>query len=530
MTTGDIPAAELGDGDVDLFDAHVTGVLEAHDAPLRALRFTRCRFDVPPALSEGHVRRLEFDDCVLPGLDARRLRCRGDLVLSGTSVHGPVELGDATVGGEISLRDSGIAAVRARRLSVGGDLVLAGAVLDGADGVAFDGRGMRVGGGVLGEDDVRIGVTATGAVVLADARVGGAVTLRQARLADVVADRARLTGDVDLTEARLRSLSLVGATVGGSLVLGAVQVDEEPLSLDRARVAGDVHLAFALVHTGLRLVDTWIGGDLRASNAELRGVSAARAHVAGDVDLAHTRSDDGFRLSDMDVGGRVDLSGASLHDPGGLALDLRDTRIGDGLRLADLAAEGTVVLSGAAVRGRVDLRGAHLAARAVALDACRLVTGELGLAVEDAPRGRVDLRYARCSLLNDNRFLWGAGGGVELAGFDYLRLEPRLEDGPAVRRRLVQLRRASRRFTPDAYDRLAAVLRSDGQEVDAATVLVEKQRLRYAERARAVGWAGPAVTAWSLVMRSLTGYGYRMGRGFAVLLLMALAAVLLGPW
>ncbi|MBB5957024.1 uncharacterized protein YjbI with pentapeptide repeats [Saccharothrix tamanrassetensis] len=526
MTTGEIPAAELVGGDVDVVDAHVTGVLELPDAAPRTLRFTRCRFDRPPVLREAAVRRLEFDDCELPGLDARRLGCRGDLVLTRSSVHGPVELGDAAVGGEVSLRHSRIATLRANRLTVGGDLCLAGAVLDGADGVALDGRGMRIGGGVLGEDDDHIGATATGAVVLADARIGGAVSLRQARLADLVADRARLTGDVDLTEARLRSLCLVGATVGGSLVLGAMEVDEEALALDRVRVAGDVHLAFALVKAGVRLVDGWIGGDLRASRVELGGMSGARVHVTGDVDLGQARSDDGVRLPGMEVGGQVDLSGAALHGPGGVALDLREARVGDELRLADMAAEGTVDLSGATVRGRVELRGAHLGARAVALAACRLVTGELGLAVEDAPQGRVDLRYARCASLHDNRFLWSAGGGVELAGFDYLRLEPRLEDRTAVRRRLALLRDATRRFTPDAYDRLAAVLRSDGQEVDADTVLVEKQRLRYAERARAVGWAGPAVTAWSVLMRSLTGYGYRMWRGISVLLLVALVVFL----
>ncbi|WP_433261998.1 hypothetical protein ACQPZF_28320 [Actinosynnema sp. CS-041913] len=527
MTSGEIPAAELVGEDVEVVDARVTGVLELPDGPPRALRFTRCRFDRPPVLREAAVRRLEFEDCELPGLDARRMRCRGDLVLAGSSVHGAVELGDAVVGGEVSLRDSRIAMLRAHRLAVGGDLHLAGAVLDGADGVALDGRGMRVGGGVLGEDDVRIGVTATGAVVLADARIGGAVSLRQARLADLVADRARLTGDVDLTEARLRSLCLVGASVGGSLVLGAVEVDEDLVTLDRARVAGHVHLAFALVKSGVRLVDARIGGDLRASRVELRGMSGARARITGDVDLTQARSDSGVLLPGMDVGGRVDLSGAALHDPGGVALDLRDVRVGDELVLSDMAAEGTVDLSGATVRGRVDLRGAHLGARTVALAACRLVTGELRLAVEDAPPGRVDLQYARCASLQDNRFLWDAGGGVELAGFDYLRLEPRLDDRPAVRRRLAQLRRATRRFTPDAYDRLAAVLRSDGQEVDADTVLVEKQRLRYVERARAAGWAGPVVTAWSLLMRALTGYGYRMWRGVVVLVLVALVVFLL---
>jgi len=526
MTTGEIPAADLAGADVEVVDAHVTGVLELPDAPPRTLRFTRCRFDRSPVLREAAVRRVEFDDCELPGLDARRLRCRGDLVLTRCSVHGPVELGDAEVGGEVSVRDSRVAALRAHRLAVGGDLHLAGSVLDGADGVALDGRGMRVGGGVLGEDEVRIGVTATGAVVLTDARVGGAVSLRQARLADLLADRARLTGDVDLTEARLRSLRLVGAVVGGSLVLGAVEVEEDALALDRLRVAGDVHLAFALVRTGVRLVDARIGGDLRAVRAELRGIRGARARVTGDVDLAQARSDEGVRLAGVDVGGRVDLSGAALHGPGGVALDLRGARVGEELELADLAAEGTVDLSGASVRGRVDLRGAHLGARVVSLAACRLVADALRLAVEDAPPGRVDLRYARCSSLQDNGFLWGAGGGVELAGFDYLSLEPRLEGRPAVRRRLALLGRATRRFTPDAYDRLAAVLRSDGREVDAATVLVEKHRRRYAERARAAGWAGPAVTAWSLLVRSLTGYGHRLWRGVAALAVLALVAFL----
>lgn len=508
MTTGEVPAAQLVGEDVEVVGARVTGVLDLTDAPASTLRFVRCRFDEPPVLREASMRALEFHGCELPGLDARRLRCRGDVVLAGTVVHGAVELGDAEVGGELSFEDSRVGAVFARRVCVGGDVHLAGAALGEVDGVSVDLRGARVGGGVLGENEVRIGVTAEGSLLLADARVGGALCLRQSRVGAVGADRARLVGDLDATEARLLSLSLVGASVGGSLVLGAAEADG--LVLDRVRVAGHVHLAFALVRSGVSLVDARVGGDLRASCAELHNFVGTRARVTGDVDLEQLRVEDVVCLSAADVGGVLDLSGADLAG----ALDLSAARIAGELRMGDLAAQGTVDLSGAAVRCRVDLRGAHLGAR---LDACGLVTWELRLAVEDPPRGRVDLRDARCATLRDNGFLWGARGGVELTGFGYRRLEPRLEDRVAVRRRLSQLRSATDRFTPDAYDRLADVLRLDGRESEAAAVLVEKQRLRYAERARAAGWAGPVVTAWSSLLLGLTGYGYRLGRGFAFL-------------
>ncbi|MFI9815009.1 hypothetical protein [Saccharothrix variisporea] len=520
MTTGEVPAAQLVGEDVEVVGARVTGVLDLTDAPVRTLRFVRCRFDEPPVLREASVRGLEFHGCELPGLDARRLRCRGDVVLAGTVVRGAVELGDAEVGGELSFEDSRVGAVVARRVCVGGDVRLAGAALGELDDVSLDLRGARVGGSVLGENEFRIGVTAQGAVLLGDARLGGALTLRQSRWGALDADRSRVVGDVDLTEAQVRTLSVVGASVGGSLVLGAAQADD--VSLDRVRVAGHVHLAFALVRSGVTLVDARIGGDLRASRAELRDLVGTRARVTGDVDLGQLRGEDAVRLPAADVGGSLDLSGADLSGP----LDLCAARIGDELKLGDLAVEGTLDLSAATVRCLVDLRGAHLGAR---LDACGLVTRELRLTVEDPPHGRVDLRDARCATLRDNGSFWCARGGVDLTGLDYRRLEPRLSDRAAVRRRLSQLRAATVRFTPDAYDRLAEVLRSEGQEAGAAAVLVEKQRLQYAERARSAGWAGPAVTAWSSVVRSLTGYGYRMGRGVAALVAVAALVVLLVP-
>ncbi|WP_309112124.1 hypothetical protein [Saccharothrix sp.] len=520
MTTGEVPAAQLVGEDVEVVGARVTGVLDLTDAPPSTLRFVRCTFDEAPVLREAAVRGLEFHGCELPGLDARRLRCRGDVVLAGTVVRGAVELGDAEVGGEVSVEDSRIGAVLARRLSVGGDVRLAGAALGEVDGVSLDLRGARVAGGVLGENEVRIGVTAEGSLLLSDAKVGGALCLRQSRVGVVDADRVRLAGDVDLTEASARSLSLVGGFVGGSLVLGMASADS--FGLDRARVAGHVHLAFALVRSAVSLVDARIGGDLRASCAELHDLVGMRARVTGDVDLEQLRGAGAVRLTGSEVGGQVDLSGAELAG----ALELSGLRVGGELRLGSLAVEGAVSLAGVAVRCRVDLRGAHLGAR---LDACGLVTCELDLAVEGPPRGRVDLRDARCATLLDNGFLWSARGGVELTGFGYRRLEPRLEDRVAVQRRLFQLRTAAVRFTPDAYDQLAAVLRADGREAEAAAVLVEKQRLRYAERARSAGWAGPAVTAWSSVVRGLTGYGYRMGRGVATLVAVAALVAFLVP-
>jgi hypothetical protein len=75
--------------------------------------------------------------------------------------------------------------------------------------------------------------------------------------------------------------------------------------------------------------------------------------------------------------------------------------------------------------------------------------------------------------------------------------------------RLRELKAAYPRFSPRAYDRLAAAYYDEGYRDDAERVLVEKMRMSYVADADRKSFTGWSVRLWSLLQRVLTGYGYR---------------------
>ncbi|MFB9688650.1 caspase family protein [Amycolatopsis plumensis] len=87
-----------------------------------------------------------------------------------------------------------------------------------------------------------------------------------------------------------------------------------------------------------------------------------------------------------------------------------------------------------------------------------------------------------------------------------------------ARESLKELRRRSPRFIPRHYDRLAAAYYDEGYETDSELVLMEKEHQRYAARADSLLVAGPVVRAWSWILRSFVGYGYRPARALNWLL------------
>lgn len=97
------------------------------------------------------------------------------------------------------------------------------------------------------------------------------------------------------------------------------------------------------------------------------------------------------------------------------------------------------------------------------------------------------------------------------------------EDYVPARDSLADLRKRSPRFIPRHYDRLAAAYYDDGYEADSEIVLMEKERQRYAARASGLLVAGPAVRAWSWMLRWFVGYGFRPARALNWLLVVIIA-------
>lgn len=158
-----------------------------------------------------------------------------------------------------------------------------------------------------------------------------------------------------------------------------------------------------------------------------------------------------------------------------------------------------------------------------ALNAFGLTTQELTMLPVEPPLGRVVLRQAQCELLSDNAELWEATGGLDVEDFTYDNFTIPVEstDEPRVRERLNWLRATGGgRYQPGPYDQLATVFRGNGNEEHAVTVLIEKQRRRYQEIAKATRRVfRPPVRLWSLLQRVTVSYGYRPMRALLWLLL-----------
>jgi hypothetical protein len=172
---------------------------------------------------------------------------------------------------------------------------------------------------------------------------------------------------------------------------------------------------------------------------------------------------------------------------------------------------------------------AEAAAIPSALNAFGAQTQELNLTLGRPAHGRIGLRQLRCTSLDDNEALWASTGGIDLDAFRYDSLTHAIEltDDAAVVRRLTWLRDAEQGgYSPGPYDQLAAMLRENGNEEHADTVLIEKQRRRYAALASGFRALGRPLVFWSWLQRSMVGYGYRPSRALAWLALLLVIGTL----
>jgi hypothetical protein len=346
------------------------------------------------------------------------------------------------------------------------------------------------------------------------------------------------------------TVRLPNAVVGGYLrlsgarLLGPHGASDRGIALlgDGMDVGGDLEARDsgrgALVCGGqLRLVDATVRGSASLSGIALSApggyaLLADRLRIGGELYLRRLACAGTVRLQNAEIGATLDCTGARLTSPRRRAdgtlrpsLDARAALVGKDLVCADgFAAAGGVRLRGADVRKSVQITGATLAGppaegRAVyALNAYGLTTSELVLRPAAAPTAPVRLVRASAATFADSALLWEAEGGVHIDGFDYAALhDTRAVD---VRTRLGWIRRVLPDYSPGPYDQLAAAYQRSGNEELARTVLMERQRRRYAE-------AAPVERAWGWLQRWTVGFGYRPWLAVAWLVLFA---ALGGTW
>jgi hypothetical protein len=192
------------------------------------------------------------------------------------------------------------------------------------------------------------------------------------------------------------------------------------------------------------------------------------------------------------------------------------------------SSQGEIRIRRAEIGRQTNFQGAELGSMLseTAINAYGLITQELRVDVASPPRGHVNLRHARCATLADNDKFWDATGHISLHDFRYDALaEPiELDDDAQVKHRLKLLRNAMGDiYRPGPYDQFATMLRNNGNEEHASTVLIDKQRWRYAALADGYRLLGFPVLLWSWLQRWIVGYGYRPMRALLWLLALLVA-------
>ncbi|MEU7554548.1 oxidoreductase [Streptomyces sp. NPDC044571] len=339
----------------------------------------------------------------------------------------------------------------------------------------------------------------------------------------------RFDSEIQLSETRFGTLRMINCAI-------------PRLDASRLHTEGDLHLPRCRVARGIRLTDAQIGTDLLISQAVVQRDNKGRAFAADGMSVAQD-----FQGELLETYGEVSLRGAKI----GVSMNLRGARLRNpygrrALNAPQLTVERTLYLTSIALdyvlgdsgsstppyglgqtptRGQraqrfecqgglrlddgrfgdaVDFYGARFTLtdeQEVSLR--RIQTPELRFVGERPEQGRVVLSGAKVVKLVDTSTSWPGPGGVAIEGFVYENLAPRGHFPLA--RRLAWVEAATPEYSPEPYERLAAVLRASGEDADAREVLLAKQRRRRAT-------LPPAVKAWGFLQDWTVVYGYRPGR------------------
>ncbi|MEU8198525.1 hypothetical protein AB0C10_32570 [Microbispora amethystogenes] len=518
----------------------------AYSTVRHSARFLSCHFERDPSLYWTRCPQMSFNGSHLPGLSGSNAQIDGHLRLEGCMFTGLVELRGAQLAGSLTMSYAqtsviglaidcdrlqagrGISAielkaagqVRFSNVKVSGTVIMDRAQLAAA-GTALTLDGLLADGGVLCK---RMAVT--GMVSLRNARVTGPFSFSGTRIDHP--GRMALRGSRVTAEGGLYFGG--GFTATGTVRLADSRIDRE-LNLDEAHLihpGGDALQAEELQVEGtvgarkltargrVDLTQARIAGSLNLDGADLDGTRTPAAGpdghrlVALDGDgmaiggglsgSGGFRAEGAVRLADARIGTFADFTGAYLRNPGGQALDAAGATIGRGLQCGrGFTAEGEVTLIGTTIGRHLYLNDATLSAPGGrALAAWQLEVRELYLRPRKAPEGTLDLRHARIGVLRDDPETWSRR---RQDGLVYDALDPML---PAARR-LAWLSGDGDGYVPQPYEQLAADYRRLGQDADARTVLLAKQRRR---RATLPLYA----RAWGLLQDITVGYGYRPAR------------------
>lgn len=542
--------------------ARIEGALDLRDcaggAGLPALALVECEIPVAVNLSHTRLARLSIEGSRLRFLIARETRIDGEFCFA--NVAPLAEDGDEAL------------YLRMRAAHIGGDVLGYGARLVRSANAGFsDARaivlfmqGARIGGNVmLGEK-----FSATGAISLAGAEIGGALDLSQASLANrddpetedavLLASTLRVRGTIFLLDGFKADgrINLEGAAIGGGVLIQDAAIKHEAstaLNLANAEVQNDLYLGGkitgpvslrgAQIKRNVSFLDLEVAQSGR-SDAPWQAMTASDLRVGGAMRLNGANIKGETNLSDARIDGMLALGGARFINNGGWALRASNIRVGGNLLLRIEDGEhapfgNKTVIEGAASfeRGRIEgalawqnleIRGKGAGGQGASFSiADATIAGPIeARAFTTQQDALIDASGATCAALDDDvKTGWGADGArLNLEGFTYGRLDGGAE---SWRARLGWLKRArgdEGRHSPQPFAQAAQVYARAGKREAARRILLAQHDLRSVSGAQ-----GPITWLLSSLFGLIAGYGLapiRVVRALALYLAIGVAGVL----
>ena len=523
---GRVPAVRIS-------GAAVTGSLNLSFAEIPyAMLLTDCTFAEELVLYGARTRHVNLSGSRFPGLYASDAQVGGLLWLENCRIERPLKLTGTQIDGSLSLCGAvvqGDPAVWANSLTVNRDFACSDMTINGEfrirgarvagttvfdrsrferpGGIAFNGDGLIAERGLF----CREGFTCAGEARLEDARIGRTLTMTGARLENsggvaLNADRARVDGSFLLNEgfSAHGEVRMQAASIAGTLVLhGAELANPSGRALNAHLITVETSMRASrgfIAHGEIYLDAAHVRGSINLDGAHLRNpghtaLRASRIEVTGGLFCSHGFSSQGdIRLVDARIGARLAFSHASLSNPSGTALSAQGITVGGTMDLSDgFTARGEIRMSSAKV---ADILSFQDAGQINGYVDCRHIRAATLLLTSQAPiGGTLDLRHAQIGVLDDD-----PANGPALMMLDGCTYES-LETPLSAQDRLDWLATAGR-YQPQPYEQLAVTYRALGQDADARTVLLAKQRRR---RLTLPWWN----RMWGLAQDWTVGYGYR---------------------
>jgi hypothetical protein len=506
-------------GEARLLDAHIAGQLNLTGA----------------TVSNPNGRSLSLDRVKIDGgMYCSGMTATGQLRLLGTQVAGELTMNDASIdnaqrvvieGYSLSVAGS----MFCQRLKAQGEVRLVGSHITGQldlNGAQFTNPGQNA----LTADGITVdsitlcgaGFHATGAVRLPHAQLSKVVTMSGGAHFEnpggvgLQAQGLTLNGDLVGEGTRVDGeLRLAASTITGQLDLRNTNIEnrgDTAVDLDGSVVGQDVLLTNAHLIGELRMMDARLGAQLMLTEAKLDNdgdiaLRADRVAIAAGL-FGHSLQVTGMvRLAAAHIVGELSLEDARLEGArDGTALHGERLSAGDVLCQGTFHAIGEVRLVGAQIAGQLGLRGATLdSTNCPALNFQQATADSLWLPGVTISSGIVDLTAAKVATLYDKPPDWPPACKD---GFEYADLQPyAAASGEAGR--LEWLSRSPEGYRPQPYEQLAAYYRKLGNDQEARTVLLAKQRRRRSTEMPL------AIRVFGYVLDGLVGYGYRPLRAFS---------------